>query len=286
MGYEDPAEVAERVAQASSKLAALIQRNSSRLPGELQNAVSVGLNREAHYIDNMRFWLVGYLRAVENVDRSGRPDLPKTEMLEGWYAVGDMPVWQVSSRRHSPEELNFADYRPSPEEAEIVIYLDKYGERHLRQVQAAAVRLADELGYTDFALTDEEFGSIFRRLRGKLRTGVKSDFVQQKMRELDMRASLEISGRARAEIDAITTSSAVNLIASLAEIPNAVVRVGGLLVVKQTVSGVPAVITRELSTREIRAFELNPGIQKDPQGVLQLLAAAVAQLEEDERDRT
>jgi hypothetical protein len=103
--------------------------------------------------------------------------------------------------------------------------------------------------------------------------------------ELDERASIELVGRARAETDAIKAASAVNLIASLAGIPNAVVRVGGLLVIKQTdADGNPAVLTRELSTREIRALELNPGIQKDPHGALELLAAAVAQLEEDERN--
>jgi hypothetical protein len=185
----------------------------------------------------------------------------------------------------SPDEWDFADYTPPPGEAEIVIYLDEYDERQLERIQAEAVRLGDQLGYGGFVLTDEEFGSVWRVLRGKLRRGVKSEFVQQKMLELETRATIEISGRAQAEIDAITTASAVNLIASLADIPNAVVRVGGLLVVKQTVNGVAAVIIRQLSTREIRAFELNPGIQKDPLGVLQLLAAAVAQLEEDERNR-
>jgi hypothetical protein len=79
----------------------------------------------------------------------------------------------------------------------------------------------------------------------------------------------------------------VNLIVSLTGIPNAVVRVGGLLIIKQTdADGDPAVLTRELSTREIRALELNPGIQKDPHGALELLAAAVAQLDEDERSST
>jgi transcriptional regulator with XRE-family HTH domain len=189
------------------------------------------------------------------------------------------PIGELNSISRS------ADYTPPPAEAEIVIYLDEYSEDQLEAVQAAAIQLGDELGYTDFILTDEQLSSVFRLFRGKLKTGLTPDFVQQKIRELDERASIEVVGRARAETDAIKTMSAVNVIASLADIPNAVVRVGGLLVIKQTdTNGHPAVVTRELSTREIKALELNPGIQRDPRAALQLLAAAVAQLKEDERN--
>lgn len=212
------------------------------------------------------------------------PDIPRPDVAYYWYAVAGLPVWKVDRpiRDYDP---TFADYAPPPAEAEIVVYLDEYGEKQLDAVQAAALQLGNELGYTDFILTDEQHGSIFQRFRGKLQTGLTSNFVQQKMRELDERSFIEVVGRARAETDAIKASSVVKLIASLAETPNAVVRVGGFLIVKQTnANGVPAIITRELSTREIRALELNPGIQKDPNGVLHLLAIAVAQLEEDECD--
>jgi hypothetical protein len=181
-----------------------------------------------------------------------------------------MPVWQIW--KPVPGKSNayrFVEYAsPAPAETEIILYLDEYDEGQLEAVQSAAIRLGDELDYADFVQTDEQINSIFRRFKGKPKAGPASDFVEQRMLESEERASIEIVGRTRAEADAIKTTSAVSLIASLADIPNAVVRVGGLLVVKQTdVNGAPAVMTRELSTREIRALELNPGIQRDPKGV-------------------
>jgi transcriptional regulator with XRE-family HTH domain len=215
------------------------------------------------------------------VNRSARRDTAQLLADALGLSGDDRARFEAAARGHPPETGDTgAD--ESPAEAEIVIYLDEYDDAQLHQIQAAATRIAAELGYADFALINELVGSIFLLLRGKLKAGLKSATAQQLKRELEDRVSIEVSGRARAEADAIKTSSAVQLIASLAGIPNAVVRVGGLLIVKQTgADGIPAVMMRDLSSLEIRALELNPGIQRDPQGVLQLLAAAVAQLRED-----
>ena len=284
MGYEDPEPLVNRIAEAAAGLKRLIKRyNYDYFPGEFQDHFPSALGRQAELLEA----LVEQVRSNGEAARASRnsPDVPNTDLLLDWYAVAGMPVWRIRRSGEPFDASAFADYTPPPAETEIVVYLDKYSEEQLEAVQAAALQLGEELGYTDFILTDDQRGSIFRRFRGKLRTGLTSNFVQQKMQELDERTSIEVVGRARAETDAIKANSAVKLIASLADIPNAVVRVGGLLIVKQTDSkGVPAVMTRELSTREIKALELNPGIQRDPQAALHLLAIAVAQLEEGERD--
>lgn len=284
MGYEDPEPLVTRIVNAAYELRNL--KNYGHFPTEFQDQFAVALIQQAQLLEALAEQFQSYDHAVRIVRVRNRPPyVPNTDIRLDWYAIAGMPVWKVRRADQLFDTSAFADYTPPPAEAEVVVYLDKYSEHKLEAVQAAALQLGNELGYTDFILTDEQRGSIFRRFRGKLRTGLASNFVQQKMQELDERSSIEVVGRARAETDAIKASSAVKLIASLADIPNAVVRVGGLLIVKQTDAyGVPAVMTRELSTREIRALELNPGIQKDPHGVLQLLAIAVAQLEEDECD--
>ena len=61
------------------------------------------------------------------------------------------------------------------------------------------------------------------------------------------------------------------------------VRVGSVLIIKKTdAMGDSVVLVRELIGTEIRALELNAGIQKDPQSALHLLALAVAELDEAE----
>jgi hypothetical protein len=72
----------------------------------------------------------------------------------------------------------------------------------------------------------------------------------------------------------------------LADVPNAVVRVGAVLIIKQVnEAGEPLVLVRELTSKEVRALELNPGIQKDPRSTLETLAIAVAGLEDDDETR-
>jgi hypothetical protein len=278
MKHEDPVPLTHRIQDVAQELNNLVIKSYSGLPMHFQIRLRLALESHAKRLEGLLEELSDYVR-LERIARRTAPKLPERTWLDwDWYAVSGMPVWKV----YPPAELS--DYTPAPADAEVVVYLDEFSKIQLEEVQAAAIRLGEELGYTDFVLTDEEKGSIFRRFRGKLQAGLAHDFVQQKMMELDERGSIELVGRARAETDAIKASSAVKLIASLADIPNAVVRVGGLLIIKQTDGhDNPAVLTRELSTREIRALELNPGIQKDPQAALELLAVAVAQLEEDER---
>jgi hypothetical protein len=287
MGYDDPMPSVNRISEAAAELHQLISSYDydSLLPPHFLDGFGSVLLEQADWLEALTEQFKSYVLAAERNASSGTPEISHSDQLLNWSAVSGIPVWKAGRFDAVFDDSAFADYTPAPAEAEIVIYLDKYRGDQLKAVQAAALRLGDELGYTDFILTDEVFGSVFRRFRGKLRTGLASDFVQQKMQALDERTSIEVVGRARAETDAIKAASAVQLITSLAEIPNAVVRVGGLLVIKQAdVNGVPVIITRELSTREIRALECNPGIQRDPHGALQLLAAAVAQLEEDGHD--
>ncbi len=252
MDYEDPAPLVNRIMQAAFELRNVIKScDYDYFPAESQDQFAVALRRQADLLEALVEQLQNYNQATQRV-YAGNPDVSDKDLLLDWYAVAGMPVWRVRSTYEPFGASAFADYTPPPAEAEAVVYLDKYSEEQLEAVQAAALQLGNELGYTDFILTDEQRGSVFRRFRGKLRTGLASNFVQQKMQELDERSSIEVVGRARAETDAIKASSAVKLIASLADIPNAVVRVGGLLIVKQTdANGVPAVMTRELSTREI-----------------------------------
>jgi len=283
MGYADPSYVLDRIRQLASEMSRSLEKQYPAGPEDfLENFVSE-LSVEATRLEV----LAGRLRSVARataISRYGVPEVSGEYGVLGWVPVDGVPVWRVH-RRDSWQTYGFDDYDPAPAEAEVVIYLDQYTEASLQQVEEAALLLADDLGYTDFSLIEEESGSIWRRFKGKLQDGVSSDFVKERMLELDSRVSIELIGKAQAENDAIKTSSAVSLIESLAEIPNAVVRVGGALIIKYTdpVIG-PCVLSRDLTTREIRAMERNPGIQRDPRHVLELLAVAVQELPDDPED--
>ena len=210
------------------------------------------------------------------------PDVPRDYDLESWFPIGNgqdraVALWRIVAAPVSPMPLGTAP----DAEPEIAIFLDKFDPQQLDAVDAAARALALSLGYNDFQLESEVSGSIFRRLRGKIHDGVASDFAQARLSELEQRFTLEAVGRTQAEVDAIVTDNAVQLIAALADIPNAVVRVGALMVIKYTDRfGNAVMLQRQLTSMEIRALERNPGIQADPARALELLSIAVRELPE------
>lgn len=213
--------------------------------------------------------------------RSARevPQLPEGYYPSQWLAIvrggrAGYPVWWVESVAHDEPAAG------DEPEADVAIYLDKFDESQLAAIEAAAEELAALLGYGDFTLVEERRGSIFKSWRGKLQGGLASDRVQSRLAEIEQRLTLEAVGRAQAEVDSKVTESAVTLIESLGDIPNAVVRVGALMVIKYTPDGADTVLLlRHLTSAEVRALERNPGIQSDPVHALELLAVAVQQLQ-------
>lgn len=210
------------------------------------------------------------------------PNVPRGYELQDWFPIGNgqdraIALWRVGAAPESPVPPGTAP----DAEAEIAIFLDEYDPQELDAVDAAVRVLARSLGYNDFQLESEVSGSIFRRLRGKIQDGVASDYAQARLSELEQRFTLEAVGRTQAEVDAIVTDNAVQLIAALADIPNAVVRVGALMVIKYTnEAGGPVMLQRQLTSIEIRALERNPGIQAHPARALELLSIAVRELPE------
>ena len=237
---------------------------------------------ESQIIQIGRF--VDNLRLVWSTGAFSVPDVPLDYETPDWIPIGNgqdrvVVLWRVDVAPESPVPLRIAP----DAEAEIAIFLDKFDPQQLDAVDAAAKGLARSLGYDDFQLESEEWGSIFRRLRGKIHDGVASDFAQARLSELEQRFTIEAVGRTQAQVDEIVTGNAVQLIAALADIPNAVVRVGALMVIKYTDELDRAVmLQRQLTSMEIRALERNPGIQANPARALELLSIAVRELPEVE----
>jgi hypothetical protein len=61
----------------------------------------------------------------------------------------------------------------------LTIYLDEYRQSDLEAVEEATMALASEIGYDGFRLIEEQGGSIFKRWKGKVKSGVSSDVVQR-----------------------------------------------------------------------------------------------------------
>jgi hypothetical protein len=170
MGYEDRTALVSRIVRATSELQNLIESYPcDLLPGQFQDQFAAALGRQAELLEALVEQFRSYGRAARSV-HSGLNylNVPDPYLFVDWYAVAGMPVWKVRRRDESLGASAFADYTPPPAEAEIVVYLDKYREERLDAVQAAALRLGNELGGAELAVAEDVLLPVIQD-RGDLR---------------------------------------------------------------------------------------------------------------------
>ena len=164
----------------------------------------------------------------------------------------------------------------APTEIAVDIYLDTNDRVVAARVFDAADSLARLLGYD--GPFDEQIvhGSIFRRAKAVAREAVTSQELTARLVTIERALELKYLGLNQAESDVREAEAASLLIGSLAEVQQACLRVGSLLVVKYQDAGGPVVLTRNLSQLELHALERFPEIQKNPRQTLDAIATAVA----------
>jgi hypothetical protein len=160
------------------------------------------------------------------------------------------------------------------------IYLDTDDRVAAARVFAAADSLVRILGYD--GPFDEEivYGSIFRRANfRRAKAAAMEAATSQEMRErliqVERIIELNILGSKQAAVDVQEAQAARMLIESIADIPQACLTLGSVLVVKYQDAGGPVLLSRNLSQLEVHALERFPEIQKNPRQVLDALATAV-----------
>jgi hypothetical protein len=146
-------------------------------------------------------------------------------------------------------------------------------------VYKAMVNLAIAIGL-DVNEAVEWRGSIWHRAMGRVRTGLSSREVTERLEKLEHAGELKILGKQQAEIDAIYAEKLADLMAALEPVPNACVRIGAFMVIKYEGPSGPVILSRTLSFTEVMAMERFPEIQSNPSKALEALAAVVATLED------
>ncbi|MEU7891232.1 ANTAR domain-containing protein [Nonomuraea sp. NPDC049152] len=168
-----------------------------------------------------------------------------------------------------------------PATLEVEAYLDTNDEEVAARVFAALDRLAEELGYDPPQVTQIERGSIWRRAKAALGRGIQNRDVVQRLVKAERALELITLDVRQAEVDGKLAEAVSTLVASLADVPEACLRVGSILLIKHPTVNGPALVTRNLSQLEIRALERFPEIQANPRMALAGLATAVASIEVD-----
>jgi hypothetical protein len=157
----------------------------------------------------------------------------------------------------------------------IAVYLATDDPQLQQRALAAVDRLVDALGYEPNDSAVVERSSIFKRWWARVKTGLTSPEVQQRLAKVEAYAESYLNERV-GENNLNEARALSEVLGALNDIPHACMRIGSLLLVKHTGLDGPVVLTRSLSPLEIRILEKFPEILKDPLTVLDLLANALA----------
>lgn len=155
------------------------------------------------------------------------------------------------------------------------IYLDTDDRAAAARVFGAADSLVRVIGYD--GPFDEEivYGSIFRRAKAVAMEAATSEELRERLIQLERLIELNVLESKQAAVNVREAQAARMLIDSIADVPQACLRLGSVLVVKYQDGGGPVLLTRNLSQLEMHALERFPEIQKNPRQVLDALATAV-----------
>ena len=163
----------------------------------------------------------------------------------------------------------------------VAVYLDTDNVDCQAKIITAVERFVYALGYGWDGDTQTETGSIFKTWWGKILKGLTSSDVQERLARVEAYAETYLGER----ISVINSTEAATLkevVAAIADIPNASIRVGSVLIVKYTGRNGVVLLSRPLSVLEIRILERYPEIQRDPLKVLELLGNALSMDYDDE----
>jgi hypothetical protein len=159
------------------------------------------------------------------------------------------------------------------------IYLDTDDAFTALKVVQGVTDVLEEAGYGKFKIDNVDQGSIKLRIRAWLDsdTGQKAQRVgKEKLSEtagyMEQYAKDATVNKQRAEISAINSQTARNLIDGLENVNNGAMQMDEWLVVKTTdAQGVSSVAVRKLSITEMVIVNRSPGILTDPKTVFEKL---------------
>ncbi|TCC18659.1 hypothetical protein [Kribbella sindirgiensis] len=184
-----------------------------------------------------------------------------------------------SPQRHSPHR-NDGARSTDRESVDVIVYLDSDDDEALGRALGAVDNLVQVMGYEEPQHIQVERGSIFRRSKAAAQKALRSKDLQDRLIKVERAVELEKIDLKQAEVDIREAEAAGKLMQSLAEIPQACIRIGSMFLIKHDSPGGQVVLIRNLSQLEIRALEKFPEIQKDPRSAIDALAIAISAMDE------
>jgi hypothetical protein len=167
-----------------------------------------------------------------------------------------------------------------PDEISVSIYLDSDDPSTVERVVRYVDDFIEQLGYEGPVRPVIEHGSFVRRSLARMKVALTSDEVRDLVAKAERVVEVHYLDSQQADVDSKVAEAVSNLIAALADVPTACIRAGTILFIKYSGPEGPVVLSKSLTPREVKTLERYPGIQREPDKVLEYLALTQASLTE------
>ncbi|MFP3966575.1 hypothetical protein SMC26_29995 [Actinomadura fulvescens] len=178
-------------------------------------------------------------------------------------------------------ESELAEEKRSPP-VQVDIYLDTDDDRIIRRVVDKFDSLVNFLGYDGPFDSNEIRGSFIRRSWASMKLTLNPAELRNRSFRVERALEAHMLAPNQAVTDAEAARAIVSLFQALANVPNACLKAGSIVIVKYEVNGSAVAFARQLSPKEMRAWERFPEIHRDPSSVFDALAMAVARLDDQQ----
>lgn len=155
----------------------------------------------------------------------------------------------------------------------VQIYLPENDKLQIEQITKAVADFADKLG---LEITDNfppEIGSWFKRFFFKTKEVMSQPEVRKRLDKVEHAIELMTLQRHQADIDKAEADAAATLIKNIENIPNVVLQVGSILLIKRTTQENGAqIIARTLTPEEMICLHRNQHLLANPEELLKELS--------------
>ena len=153
----------------------------------------------------------------------------------------------------------------------VKVYLSEHPQENISEVIDSIGMFIDSIGF----LFSDEFpskrGSWWKSWFGKSKEVMTSEEFTDRLKKGERAIELATLDKVQSEVNKNNSEAASNLIGALADVENAAIQIGSLLLVKVTNSNTSSIHTRQLTNKEMILLEKNQSLLHQPTTIIEQL---------------
>lgn len=185
-------------------------------------------------------------------------------------------IFEINSKYKKLNEDTFDYIREkesnlSTQYLNIEIYLDTDDPDNIFRIYSSILDFLKTIDFSLYIDLEAIKGSWWKRALAKSSKFLSSDDVTNRLKEAEYALEVQIL-KSQSEVDKNQSEALSNIMTSLKEIPNAAIRIGSLLVVKNTnETGEVSLIVQTLNLEQLHLLNKRPSLLTQPKNILEQL---------------